>query len=121
MKWSCGEFLHIGVEITPFLWCLWKLHSLTIDDGHGCVVVNGAKFFFFTILIGGYDSKHPRHEVGHVYFISSRVVPRKTNAILLAALNIDGDVDVERHDGPRYGRDESVSIDVPRRNCRGRC
>ena len=81
------------------------------------VVVDGTKFIFLTIFVSGYDTKQPRREVCHVYTVDSRGVPREANTIVLIALNVGGgDVNVAGHDGFRYGRNETVSIDVPARN-----
>ena len=80
------------------------------------VVVDGTKFIFLVIFVSGYDTKQPRHEVRHVYTVDSRGVPREANTIVLIALNVGGDVNVAGHDSLRYGRNETVSIDVPARN-----
>ena len=48
--------------------------------------------------------------------VDSRGVPREANTIVLIALNVGGDVNVAGHDGLRYSRNETISIDVPARN-----
>ena len=48
--------------------------------------------------------------------VDSCGVPQEVNIIVLIALNIGDDVNVKGHDGPRYGRNEAVCIDVPAGN-----
>ena len=80
------------------------------------VVVDGTKFIFFAIIVSGYDSKQPHREVRHVYTVDLRGIPREANTIVLIVAVGGDDVNVEGHDGLRYGRNEAVSIDVPARN-----